>query len=785
MPKYSPVFILLVVLIFTGACSGHNIASENPLIPQLEANHPIVTSEPTHFLLSYNWIAVDPSRETLELVPARQVSFHLNILKFLEGAPCSDCLKLSDYTPGNPMSFQVSIEHPFDNANLTGFDMRGVIMFDAGYNFPVYGLNISDWYRGTPELLNADGFTALYNPTTAGAEPTGLLSYIKGNKASPEVPDSLVNAYKRFISNDPANIRNAIFAGDTVSVEYIIGTNSIPFNIGYAVDVCWAPPIVDPVIDPITDFPPEANCMEPWKISVSEEPVGDGLTSQGGMTKLVLDIYDWQGRESHFEPQIECPDLFTGTLTADWVEDGNGFSKWEGTISNDKLAISGFYPVLISVRDKDDLSAPEWLDLTSYQVYKVFVNGGWVRTWGNYGSARAIGVTLDESGNIFLGGEFHDCDLDPGPGEEIHYINSEPISIRDLYCLKLNSQGLFDWAETWGGQDAEKYYGDFGGWCTHFGDMTYVTGALNEDGFIRSFDQSGSPLAIDQAGMAGTDVKTDSSGNIYWTGEEAFLRKLAPDGSLLLDLSWGNYPPGIAYARGLALDNENNVYVTGWWAGTVDFDPGPGEFILTSSNPEWIEHWPASDDVFLIKFDSAGNFQWVVTFGAMGGDTAYDVALDDAGNPYLTGCFQLTVDFDPGPGIDEHNADGGNVYLAKFNPDGIFQWVHTWEGAYALALAVDESDNNLYVAGKFFADSTYCLKKFDSSGKSIWDYQSQSDNGGPTAWGVAVDQAGYVFVAGEFYGTYDFCPGPGIDERDAYQNADSAFLVKLRPDGTW
>ena len=101
----------------------------------------------------------------------------------------------------------VQVKHPFPSLNLTGFDVRGIVMFKGTQSFPVSGLKASSSLNGEGELMNADGFTTLYNSTTGGDGPGGLQGYIKG-KMSAGLPDSTLNGYKRFDTNDPANTRS-------------------------------------------------------------------------------------------------------------------------------------------------------------------------------------------------------------------------------------------------------------------------------------------------------------------------------------------------------------------------------------------------------------------------------------------------------------------------------------------------------------------------------------------------------------------------------------------------
>ena len=105
----------------------------------------------------------------------------------------------------------------------------------------------------------------------------------------------------------------------------------------------------------------------------------------------------------------------------------------------------------------------------------------------------------------------------------------------------------------------------------------------------------------------------------------------------------GNYiyqPTGNA----IISDASANVYTTGWFRGTADFDPGPGVVNGTS----------AGNGLYILKLDAQGNFGWVdiVTSGVSNAHVSGNSLTNDAaGNIYVTGNFSGTVDFDPGPGV--------------------------------------------------------------------------------------------------------------------------------------
>lgn len=89
---------------------------------------------------------------------------------------------------------------------------------------------------------------------------------------------------------------------------------------------------------------------------------------------------------------------------------------------------------------------------------------------------------------------------------------------------------------------------------------------------------------------------------------------------------------------GLALDSAGNVFATGIFNRTTDFDPGAGTNVMTSNG---------GTDVFVTKFSATGAYQWAVSVGGTGNDWARGIAVDGGGNVHVAGYFYNTVDFNP------------------------------------------------------------------------------------------------------------------------------------------
>jgi PKD repeat protein len=370
-----------------------------------------------HIVLSYNMVYVDasdPDEPVAEMVPVRLGSLHLNILKLLEVGPCTNCFKIVGLNFPEPGVLDIGFEitHPFADPTFTVFDCRGIMMFNGAHDFPELGLTMSESAMGDGELINAEGFSSLYNGTTLGLGGD-LMSYFQGNLATATVPDSIVNGYLRHNTDDPSNTRNALYESDAVTRVYSIRIPTPEFVFGYAVDANWAMPINQPVEDPMTDFGDDANCPEPWKIEVTEYPIGEGLTDVGGSTALTIDIFDWLGKETHHEPVLECPELFPGTITGLWIEDGPGYSSWQATLSNTNLAPVGEYRCLIRVEDNENEGSPPFLDLSAYQLVMLEVTEHINQPPVAGASADKTEVVVDEIIN------FLDESTDPDGPEDI------------------------------------------------------------------------------------------------------------------------------------------------------------------------------------------------------------------------------------------------------------------------------------------------------------------------------------------------------------------------------
>ena len=245
-------------------------------------------------------------------------------------------------------------------------------------------------------------------------------------------------------------------------------------------------------------------------------------------------------------------------------------------------------------------------------------------------------------------------------------------------------------------------------------------------------------------------------------------------------------------ARDVATDYLGNVYVTGMFTSSVDFDPGP-ETEMYTSNGEF--------DIFLCKFDSGGNFQWARTWGGPYSEFGDSIAVDGNGNAWVTGRYVGAVDFNPAAEMGIHYADGKDAFLVRYSPKGEFQGAFTWGGPgddYGYGIAID-NNGYVYVVGNFesvcdfdpgtgvdyhsAASGDIFVSKFDNNGFFQWA-RTWGGSNWDFAEGVSVDDFGRVYVTGNIYGSVDLDPGPWVDMQSPGQYWD-VFLVALEADGDY
>jgi hypothetical protein len=299
-------------------------------------------------------------------------------------------------------------------------------------------------------------------------------------------------------------------------------------------------------------------------------------------------------------------------------------------------------------------------------------------------------------------------------------------------------------------------------------------------------------------------VATDSAGNVYLTGsfsgsvtlgaattliaqgtQDAFVAKYTAAGALLWGADLGGGGAQLS-PTALAVDGAGNVYSTGSFSGTPDFDPAGGGRTLPSSG---------GDNAYVSKLDGAGHYAWAGRLGAGASAVGTGLAVDGPGDVYVTGFFSGTANFDPGGSHPLSSSGGSNAYVAKLDPGGNYVWAdRLGAGASTVGSAVAlDGAGGVYTTGYFAGagnfdpagthtlsapgNSNAYVSKLDAAGKYVW---ASALGAGAAAFGrgIAVDAAGNAYTTGDFVGVGNFDPAGG-SHTFASSGGFNAYVSKL------
>tara|TARA_R110002049_G_scaffold65035_1_gene170979 strand:+ start:117987 stop:120212 length:2226 start_codon:yes stop_codon:yes gene_type:complete len=251
---------------------------------------------------------------------------------------------------------------------------------------------------------------------------------------------------------------------------------------------------------------------------------------------------------------------------------------------------------------------------------------------------------------------------------------------------------------------------------------------------------------------------------------------------------------GDDYSGFVTSDSSGNIYMTGYYTGTVDFDPNSNVENLTSVG---------NKDIFIQKLDANGNLIWIKSIGGNGYDIAKSITIDASGNIYLTGNFQETVDFNPGPETNTLTSNGDwDFFLLKLDSNGNFIWVNSTGGSSSddvNSVAIDSS-GNVYLTGNFYYTvdfdpgsetfnltsagcNDFFIQKFDTDGNYIWA-KTIGNNACGSAISLTIDSSDNTYITGYYSGTVDFDPGASTTNLSSSGGSD-IFILKLDSNGNF
>ncbi|HEV8507705.1 MAG TPA: SBBP repeat-containing protein [Chitinophagaceae bacterium] len=400
------------------------------------------------------------------------------------------------------------------------------------------------------------------------------------------------------------------------------------------------------------------------------------------------------------------------------------------------------------------------------------VNLQWVRAFGTPANDYGIGVAIDPSKNVYTVGDFAGTiDFDPGPG----VFNLSTNGHFDIFLSKLDVNGDFIWAKSIGASRADMASSIA---------LDKTNNVFYAGGFGETVDFDPGP------GVYNLSTSDPNAGS-------AFISKLDANGNFLWAKQFAN-----ADIVAICSDAAGNVYATGGFYSTTDFDPGPGTYNLTAYGFGGVS--TGVQDIFVLKLDAAGNFGWVRQMGGTANDEATSIFIDGVGNIYTSGMFSDVADFDPGANTFNFTSAGfTDDFILKLDPNGNFIWAKQAGSSsedFVRNISGDAS-GNIYATGNFYSATDFdpgpgqfsltassgsgdmFIWKLDTNGNFVWAKQIGGlwDELGKA---ITVDNLGNVYTTGYFEGTADF--DPGLNSYSMTSNGyQDIFILKLDTDGNF
>jgi hypothetical protein len=390
---------------------------------------------------------------------------------------------------------------------------------------------------------------------------------------------------------------------------------------------------------------------------------GGGPIASAGAGDVFVAKFDGSGNYVWASRFGDAMDQFAGAIAVDGTGNVLVGGAFQGTLFfNSTLQSAGAYDAFVA---------------------KLSPSGGstWGIAFGGPANDGVNGVAVDGAGDVFVAGAFQGSMVLAGQ-------TLTAMGASDVFVAKLDPSGAPKWSKSFGGTSSQRSSGIT---VDNAGDLIVV------GQFVQSIAFCSTPLMIGGGAFAGFVAKLDANGNCKWSkgfgdgvddvenvgvaavdsannvfltgsfkgsinlggktltaagASDVFVAKIDSGGNHLWSKSYGNAAAQTGYAA--ATDHEGNVFVTGGFAGSIDF----GGDLLPSAG---------QDDVFVAKLDGNGNRLWSKAYGDPSVQDAYAIATDKAGDAVVAGVFSGAIDFGGGPLTTKTPTDV-DMFLAKLAP---------------------------------------------------------------------------------------------------------------------
>ena len=424
----------------------------------------------------------------------------------------------------------------------------------------------------------------------------------------------------------------------------------------------------------------------------------------------------------------------------------------------------------------------------------------WVADASGPESEYGFDLALDGSGSVYLVGFFR--------GSSMFGSTTLSGTNREAFVAKLSSGGNWLWAISAGGSGSDAagqlaplpngnflVVGHFENSATFGTHSISSTGAA--DTFAAEVDTGGSWISVrgpaDGAHGIGRDVVLDANGSSYVVGNfsgrarfgshlltstggsDLFIARISPLGAWEWVVGAGGN--GDDLARGIGLDGNGDLLVTGDFEGSADF----GSTTLTSNGGR---------DIFLARLSSSGSWLWAIGAGGSGDEVAGGIAMGSAAESYVAGRFNgsLTV------ASSSLTSQGGeDVLVLRASGAGAWEWGTSGGGAgddVAMAIASD-AFGSPFIAGGFSGTAQFGTHQLTSLGQQdgliaklgsdgSWQWVLRGGGAaGDLLRGIAIDSGGNAVVTGDFHGSAVF--GQALTS----QGLSDVLIASISSNGSW
>jgi hypothetical protein len=396
------------------------------------------------------------------------------------------------------------------------------------------------------------------------------------------------------------------------------------------------------------------------------------------------------------------------------------------------------------------------------------VETDWVQVATGSKDVYATASCVDVLGNSYVTGVFKGTvDFDPSGSS----LNLSAVGQTDVFVQKFNPSGNLIWTKVFGGSHID----ESSAIVTDAAGGVYITGYYY---YTSDFDPG--PDTFNLTANAGSDafaLKLDANGDFDWA------------------ISLGGDGAGQEGLVDIKIDAQKNIYLTGEFSGTADFDLNAGQAIYTAAG------CGACLDVFILKMDSSLNHIWSKVLTGTGWEYSAGLEIDANGNIYIGGIFANTVDFDPSSNVLNIPVNGGrDFFIEKLDSMGDFVWVKTLGGHYNDYLSdfCLDAQGNIYMIGSVedsldmdpgtgvvmqYGAADYLLQ-LDANGNYIRSTIFENSTGRMHSSECRIDADGFLYLLGIFSQKVDFDAGPNSYPLISWGSND-AYILKLASDGSF